>query len=124
MRRWKPSLEGSLAIFNVVSLLAMFLLLESTRSMTWVRPFETVMVIWLWILSLPITAPCALLVTGWDGQFVFESVLLCIATGVNAVVWGRSVGWVLRRTLLARFAQAMDDDTRPEPAQGDDTPMG
>ena len=119
---WKPSLEGSLAIFNVLSLLAFVFLAKSMNGAVALRPYETAITIWLWVLSLPISLFCFALLFSGSGSGI-EIVLLCAAAGVNAIVWGRGVAWVLRRTLLARFVSAIEEEERSG-EQPDDAPPG
>lgn len=107
-----------------MSLLSFVVLIESPELARWVRPFETVVVAWLWILSLPIAAICFLVVSGSRSQSGGPILLLCIAAGINAIVWGRGVSWVLRRTLLARFAQAVEEDVHPGPSSDENPPPG
>ena len=122
MNRWKPSLEGSLAIFNVLSLLAFAVMAQAVRGTPWLLPYETAIKIWLWILSLPIALFCFFLLSQGGGTgSAFDIVLLCVSAGVNGIAWGHGVAWILRRTLLSRFVAAADDGDE-SPAAPDDHP--
>lgn len=117
----KLSLEGSLAIFNVLSLLAFVVLARSIDGAMWLRPFETAITVWLWVLSLPIALFCFVLVSQGGGSGI-EIVLLCAAAGINAIVWGHGLAWLLRKTLLAGFVSAANDVNETDGESDEDLP--
>ena len=109
----KLTLSGSLAIFNALSVVGLAVLARQMGA------YQMLGQIWLGILSFPITVFCYLLLESADADGRHAIPVLCIAAGANALLWGHCVAWLLRRTLLARFAPSPSS-----PPDADDAPPG
>ena len=109
----KLSLPGSLAIFNALSVVGLAVLAREMQA------YQTLGVIWLWILSFPLAALCFFLLSSSHSQGGTAIVLLCVAVGANALLWGHGVAWLLRRTVLSRFTPSPSP-----PTEADDEPPG
>ncbi len=94
----KLSLSGSLAIFNALSVVGLAVLARQMGA------YQTLGLVWLWILSFPLTMLCYVLLESTRSEGGTVIVLLCVAVGANAILWGHGVAWLLRRTVLGRFA--------------------
>jgi len=113
---WKPTLAGSLAVFNALSVVGLAVLAREMRA------YQTLGVIWLWILSFPLTVLCFFLLESTRSQGGTAIVLLCVAVGANALLWGHALAWILRRTILVRF---LPPSVKPDESSGpDDEPPG
>lgn len=109
----KLSLPGSLAIFNALSVVGLAVLARQMGA------YQTLGLVWLWILSFPLTMLCYVLLESTRSEGGTVIVLLCVAAGANALLWGHCVAWLLRRTILARFAPSPSS-----PQDADDDPPG
>ena len=109
MYRWRPTLEVWLAIFNVLSLVGLWVI---AREWSGPSQLEHLGVFWTRVLSLPIAwsffPPCPGLSTTAD------LVKTCVMVVVNAIVWAYLVGALLRGTFLARFDQTARKGESPE----------
>jgi hypothetical protein len=94
----KLSLPGSLAIFNALSVVGLAVLARQMGA------YQMFGLVWLWILSFPLTMLCYVLLESTRSEGGTVIVLLCVAVGANAILWGHGVAWLLRRTVLGRFA--------------------
>lgn len=95
-----PSLAGSLAIFNLLSWAALFLLgdaLHPASVPSWLRALFP---IWMGLLSLSLAYVYLILPMPTHAT---EVICQCVVLGVNALLWGYYVALLLRLSFLRRF---------------------
>ena len=110
MSRWKPSLEGSLAIFNVLSLAGLFFLARLWRGgILW----DYLALAWAMLLTLPL-AWYFLLLLSFAPPTPVELFLGGVLTVFNAIVWGRVAAALLQQPFLPHPVPTAESDRPPE----------
>jgi len=112
--RWKPTLAGSLAIFNGLSWLCLFLLVRLLYKPIGDGLFGVLCIAWVFVLALP-AAWFWLLFPALDhSPTLEETIQFCVVLGVNALLWGRGLAAILRRTTLVPIRPAPGEPTPQE----------